>query len=99
MSSKTTKVLNFLRLIDENKTLSISNLAVITILVKLAVQPCFDLAGAAVLLTAIGNYAFKSYNRPRRTEGAEEAVQKLTEEVKRVSSSVEKLKMRAGFVE
>lgn len=99
MSPKVVKALNFLRLIDENKTLSISNIAVSTILVKLAIQPCFDLASAAVLLTAIGNYAFKSYHRPVRSDAAEAAVQKLTEEMKRVSVSVEKLKMRAGFVE
>lgn len=60
------KFLNFFRLIDEHGLLSLTNVAVFIILVKLCLEPTIDLAGAAALLTVLGGYHFKSWHNARK---------------------------------
>jgi hypothetical protein len=63
MHPKILSALNFVRLIDENGTMSISNIAVLVVLTKVAIEPHLDFATIAGLLTVVGNYSFKSYTR------------------------------------
>ena len=59
--TKLIEVVNFLRLIDENGLLSLTNVSVIVILVKICILKELDLSSASLLLTAIGSYHFKRY--------------------------------------
>lgn len=55
------RALVFIRLVNGDNNVSISNIAVICMLVKMMLQPAFDLASAAALLTVMGNYSYKRY--------------------------------------
>ena len=56
---KINKVLTFLNLVDTNGNLSITNLAVVITLIKLATSPSANITEAGTLLIALGNYALK----------------------------------------
>ena len=58
---KLTKILQFLRVVDENKQLSITNIALIIILIKLAIAPALSITEAGTLLITLGNYGHKRH--------------------------------------
>lgn len=53
------RVLSFFSLLDKEQNLSISNLAVIIVLIKLAVSPSASITEAGTLLIVMANYALK----------------------------------------
>lgn len=55
------RTLVFVRIVNGDNNLSISNLAVMLMLAKMMLQPSIDLASAAALLTVIGGYNFKKW--------------------------------------
>jgi hypothetical protein len=55
------KLLNFLSLLDSEGRLSLTNVAMYVILVKLAIAPNPGLADIGALLLALANYAHKRY--------------------------------------
>jgi len=61
LKAKIIEVANFLRLIDENGLLSLTNLAVIIVLIKLCLMKVLDLTACSLLLTTISSYHFKRY--------------------------------------
>ena len=61
MKNKVLKTLAFFRLLDEAGQLSITNIAVILVLIKLGLTKTVDLGSAATLLTVISSYHFKRY--------------------------------------
>ena len=56
-----TKILNKLNLLDAQNNLSITNIAVIVVLVKLVLTPQWTLNEAGMLLLTIANYSHKRY--------------------------------------
>lgn len=94
---KMQKIANFLRIIGEDGLVSLSNVAVMVVLVKIALSSTIDLAAAALLLPAIGNYAFKSYTRPKLQHPIEPKIAAAEDAIKKLNVSVEKLRMKAGF--
>lgn len=81
-------LLNFLRLIDEDGVLSLTNIAVIIVLAKLALLANCDLSSAAALLTVLGGYHFKSWHNARKpkpsTEQDKEAIAILQSEMSKI---------------
>lgn len=55
------KIAQFLRVVDENKQLSITNIALIIVLAKLAVAPVVSITELGVLLISLGNYSHKRH--------------------------------------
>jgi aspartate-semialdehyde dehydrogenase len=70
------KILSFLNLLDANHKLSLTNIALIVILTKIALSP-FDYAGAAILLPVLASYMHKRYTTAKATatEKAQESAQ------------------------
>jgi len=101
MKRRLLKILDFVRLLDENGTLSLTNIAVIVVLVKLALDPALNYQAVAALLGVIGSYSFKRWTqRTERTSaiipvsGAD--LEKVIEEIQ---DKVSKMELRAGFAE
>lgn len=55
------RIANFLRLIDETGNLSITNIAVMIVVVKMALCVTCSMADFAALLTVLVSYHFKRY--------------------------------------
>lgn len=95
MKDKAKRALAFLRLLDENGQLSITNISVMVVIIKVAVSPELDLPGIAALLTVISGYNFKRYTqKPKESVALEDDVDaRLTA----IEESVTSLVMRAGL--
>lgn len=89
-----THVLSFFRLIDENRQLSLTNIAVIIVLVKLALMKNIDLNSVSVLLTTLGAYNFKRYLGNSKKDSPIAAPGK---EVSVLMDEINKIKLKMGF--
>lgn len=88
---KVYKILNFFRLLDENRLLSITNIAVVIVLVKVAITPNPDVEALAALVAAIGAYNFKRW-------ASLKAPPKLPEQkVKELEDKINSIAVAAGF--
>lgn len=68
MKDKIIKTLAFFRLLDENAQLSLTNIAVIIVLVHMAFTPNLNLLEVSTLLGVIGAYQFKRYIQRNKNE-------------------------------
>ena len=86
---------NFLNLLDAQGKLSITNVAVIVCLLKLAFAPAASITEAGTLLVALANYAHKRYTNvaPEPVEADQELQKKLDE----MQSTVSNLALKAGL--
>lgn len=86
---------NFLNLLDAQGKLSITNVAVIVCLLKLAFAPAASITEAGTLLVALANYAHKRYTNatPEPTEVDPELQKQLNE----MQSTVSNLALKAGL--
>jgi hypothetical protein len=99
MSPKTISVLRTLRIIESNSTrVSLSNLAVIVILFKIAISP-FDWATAAGLLFALISYQSKKViNKKVQDPNESEArVIEIKEKLESMESKVSALSVQSGI--
>lgn len=55
------KILNFLRITDEDGVLSLTNIFIIIVLFKLAMAPTLQLEEVATVFIAISNYMYKRH--------------------------------------
>lgn len=83
------KVAGFFRVLDENAQLSITNLAVLAVVVKMILAPALDLSAAAALLTVLASYRMKSYHA-RGNQAADD--------LKNIRSDLNKVKLKLGFM-
>lgn len=91
METKIRYWLNFFRILDENGDVSLTNIAVIVVIIKMAVAPALDMAAVAGILTVLSSYSFKRYtqrkhrNEKRKVDLADvETLAKLQSEVNRI---------------
>jgi len=100
--SKILKTLDFLRLLDENATLSLSNIAVIIVLIKLALTPSLDYAAIALLLGTLSAYNFKRWTQ-RSKRVAEvlipDNLKDIDSELIDIKSEIVRLKLASGFID
>lgn len=67
MNDKILKRLDFLRLIDETGALSLTNITMMILMVRMAILPTLSLVDAAAVLTIMTSYSFKRfYQRKQR---------------------------------
>lgn len=92
--------MSFLRLLDENRELSITNIAVIVVLVKLALDPDLDYAAIAALLGVIGSYSFKRYTQRKNRSSqlpSDLPLDELKDTLQALESDIAKVKLAQGF--
>lgn len=80
------KVLAWFRLLDENAQLSITNIAAMVIVVKVALAPSIDAGLVTALLGGISAYSFKRYIQRCQHKPQEpfdkDVIQRLQDQVK-----------------
>lgn len=86
---------NFLNLLDAQGKLSITNVAVIVCLLKLAFAPAASITEAGTLLVALANYAHKRYTNA--TPEPEQPDQELQKQLDEMQSTVSNLALKAGL--
>lgn len=100
------RVLDFFNLLDHKKNLSISNIAVIILLVKIAMSPTIDWAVVSALLLSLLNYSHKRTVNSKVKEEAPtvdlsplvEALEETKQEVRKVADMATEAKEKAGNV-
>jgi len=92
MKDKLLKLLKFCNLTDKDNNLSISNIAVIVVIIKIALAATLDWATAATLLMALLNYGHKRETTIKAIKEAkkDDALSDLTSSLKNVAAKVEK---------
>lgn len=97
------QILKFLNLLDHEGGLSITNLAVIVVLIKLAVAPAATLTEAGALLISLGNYMHKrsvnkdSATQPEEPDTITPQVEEMQTKLDEVTSQVSALSMQSGI--
>jgi hypothetical protein len=81
------KALTFLRLIDENGELSLTNLAVIAALINVALQFDVDVYDVVALGITLASYQFKRTVLPKKAAPKEE-LQKLQDQMAQLESKL-----------
>lgn len=100
MKQRLIQILAFLRLLDENAQLSLTNIAVIVILAKMAIEPTLDYAAVAATLGVIGTYGFKRYTQRKSKplqSAKDEEFQDVQKTISELGSDIDKLKIAQGF--
>lgn len=94
-------ILNFFNLLDSEQRLSITNVAVLVVLVKLAISPSASITEAGMLLITIGNYAHKRVtNQNNQTPEEDTLTPQVTDMQKKLedmATKVSGLAMSAGI--
>lgn len=95
------KVLSFFNLLDAEGNLSITNLAVIVVLVKLAISPSASLTEAGTLLIALANYAHKravnKNSQVLEVDPLKPQVDEISKKLEDMSSQVSALALSSGL--
>lgn len=98
LSSKWLRWADFVRLLDEQGQVSLTNLAMWVVLVKMALVASFSLSEAAILLPVIGSYSIKRYFQRRHRQSKDQATVTLASEAQAqlatLVAEVERLKLR-----
>ena len=89
------QIADFLNLLDAQGKLSITNVAVIVCLLKLAFAPAASITEAGTLLVALANYAHKRI--VNNTPAAPEADPELQRQLDEMQSTVSNLALKAGL--
>ncbi len=89
------QIADFLNLLDAQGKLSITNVAVIVCLLKLAFAPAASITEAGTLLVALANYAHKRI--VNNTPAAPEADPELQKQLDEMQSTVSNLALKAGL--
>lgn len=89
------RALNWLRLLDEQGLLSLTNIAVWVIVAKLAMSTQVNFAEVAGLLTVLGGYHLKSYTKSRLNASSDASASAF----KSLQNEVDKLKLAVGFTQ
>ena len=88
MVKKIARSLKFLNLLDKDSNLSISNIAVIIVLVKLAFTPSLSLIDAGTLLVTLMNYAHKRHSTAKTVKQSNEFEQSTINKLKEFESKL-----------
>jgi hypothetical protein len=87
----------FLRLLDEHGQLSLTNLAVGIVLVKIATAVELDFTAISALLTVLGTYTFKRYNYQKHEEKATKTDDDTEKRIKALEEKIEEIKLIASL--
>lgn len=87
----------FVRLLDENKQLSLTNVAVIIVLCKIAFEPSLDYTAVAALLGVISSYSFKRYIQRKHKKDSSIVSTKGNVELEKLRSDLNKVMLKQGL--
>lgn len=88
MVKKIIKSLKFLNLIDREGNLSISNIAVIIVLVKLTLSPVLSIVDAGMLLVTLMNYAHKRHSVSKSIKIDDNYKNEITTQISELSKKI-----------
>ena len=89
MKDKILRALQFLRLVDENNNLSLTNLALIASVASLIARPEVGLTDASTLIASLLGYQFKKYlTTGTATDASNEDVERLRIQVEALQGKV-----------
>lgn len=95
------QVLSFLNLLDFEGKLSITNVAVIVVLIKLAISPSASITEAGLLLVTLANYAHKrSVNQSNQVsveDPMKPQIDEMAKKIEDMTSTVSALSMQSGI--
>lgn len=101
MKDKCIKLLQFLRLADEFGRLSLTNIALYCVLVKVMYSPVTDFSNIAALLIGLISYQFRQYqNAPDAIVAAPQdttAVDSLTADLNAMKSQLNNVVLKLGI--
>lgn len=89
MLNQMKQILSFFNLLDTEGKLSISNVAVVVVLVKLAIAPAASLTEAGSLLVVLANYAHKRYTKQTAIDNVPVEADPLKPQVDEMQSKLE----------
>lgn len=94
-------ILNFFNLLDSEQRLSITNVAVLVVLVKLALSPSASITEAGMLLATLANYAHKRVTNQNNQTPEEDTltpqVNDMQKKLEDMATKVSGLAMSAGI--
>jgi len=90
-------MLDFFRLIDETGSLSLSNIAMMVVITRIATTQNFSLAEAALLLPVIGAYSYKRFQQRRQRYGKEKSDASLATTLSTMGEEIARLKLTVGY--
>lgn len=93
LMTRLTKIANFFRLLDENGLLSLTNVAVMLVLVKIAIAKTCDISSMTMLLTALSGYNLKRYMKTKESKRLPE------DDINDIKSQLNSIKMKMGLNE
>lgn len=95
--SKIMKALDFLNLLDYHKKLSITNVAVIIMVVKLAFIPTFNLTEVAAFFIAMLNYGHKRIQNNQIETTEKKSTESIIAEIDEIKSKVSAIDLKTGL--
>lgn len=100
MQAQMLKLLKFCNCLDRGGKLSITNLGVIVLLVKVAAAPNMDWAVVAGLLVTLLNYGHKRMSEPKSVDvpnTSNEAIEAIRKTASEAKDLAQKLSLAAGL--
>ena len=85
------RTLEFFRLIDKNSNLSLSNVAVMVLIFKIAYAATIDWTAVAGLMLALLNYSYKRHNESKTPKVDDSVLQEAIIEIKDDIAKVKKI--------
>lgn len=97
MKRRLLQALNWIRLIDENGLLSLTNVAVVVVVVKVALSEVLDLTAAAMLLTTLSAYNFKRWSGSKNKALVNDITAEALERLLALEADMTRLKVANGI--
>lgn len=94
---KIKSILNFLNVLDSEGKLSITNLAVIIVLVKLVIAPTASITEAGALLVALANYAHKRFTNNNSIPEPSNINDEITNQIRQLDDKISTVSLAAGL--
>lgn len=101
MKDKFFKLLDFLRITDENSKLSLTHLIIFVSIYKIIIAPVFTITEVTALIVAMTSYSFKKHlmkNKMNLTDENKEAINKIEVNVNILADKLNKLADKQGIV-
>lgn len=103
MNARLIKTLDWLRLTDETGALSLTNIAMVVVLTKFAVNPACDMTSAVSLITVMAGYSFKRFTQRKQRYHAQNSFKEAVlapvglEEMAQLRKELDQLRLAQGL--
>lgn len=99
MKSNITKILIFTKLVDAHDTssLSLTNIMIYCLLVKILMTPVLDFAAVTGLFVVVANYSYKRLIGSKVKKESQDYLKVSSETMEEIKSKVSQLEIAVGF--